>query len=331
LTCAFLALSVPAVAQQTPASPASPPPTPSRAPARSAVSARRADYHHVSHLPIIDIVPTFTQPGPFATPGQMKGYVPFDVGGTITIPITDKLSASFDRTVEGAFNGVPERYITPTGAVYPLNYRDVQLTERVDYQLDHLVLEAGYSFRHREDGTGVSTGVYPYTISSTEAHFGYLSAIYTTPPIRALGGARFIAGIAAQEQPVDHHVAVLNPTTRLVNYIDESPNQNRYWESQQQVGVVIPIDPKHGFTFTARDIWGGANFYENQPGPWRWNGDIVLQATKKFTNYFSLSMRLQDQHYAIQGFPFPAPNANHVETIDVLGDFHVDLNRLIHL
>jgi hypothetical protein len=56
----------------------------------------------------------------------------------------------------------------------------------------------------------------------------------------------------------------------------------------------------------------------------------VVQATKKFNNIFSLSMRVQDQHYAIQGFPYPAPNANHVQSIDVLGDFHFDLNQLIH-
>jgi hypothetical protein len=206
----------------------------------------------------------------------------------------------------------------------------VQLTERADFRLKNLVFEGGLSFRHRMQGTGVSTGSFPGTISSTEAHFGYLGATYTTPPIRALGGSRFIAGITGFEQPVDHHVAVLNPTTNLVDYVDENPNQNRYFESQQQVGVVIPVDPKNGFSVTVRDLWGGANYYENQPAPWRWDSDVVLQATKKFSSLFSLSMRVQDQHYAIQGFPYPAPNANHVEAIDVLGDVHVDLNRLVH-
>lgn len=41
-------------------------------------------------------------------------------------------------------------------------------------------------------------------------------------------------------------------------------------------------------------------------------------------------MRMQDEHYALQGFPFPTPNANHVESIDVPADFHVDLNQLGH-
>jgi hypothetical protein len=240
------------------------------------------------------------------------------------------LSFSFDRTVGGTLNTAPERIITNGNAVYPIDYRDVILTERLDYQLKQFVIEGGLAFRHRLQGTGASTGRFPSTVSSTEAHYGYLGVTYTSLPIRALGNSRFILGITGYEQPVDQHVAVLNPATNLVSYINENPRQNRYFETQQQVGVVIPVDPKHGFSVSARDLWGAANFYENSPFPWHWNADIVLSATKKFSDTFSLTLRTQDQHYAAQGFPFPAPNVDHTESIDVLADFHIDTNQLIH-
>jgi hypothetical protein len=328
LACALAALCAPALAQNAPPQAPSPSPTPSAAPAPKRVTdTTRSSF---SHLPIIDIVPTFTQPAPYDTAAQTKGYDPLDVGGTIKIPITPALSFSFDRNVEGALNQAPERVITGAGPVYPIDYRDVILTERLDYQLKHFVIEGGLAFRHRLQGLGASTGRFPSTVSSTEAHYGYLGVTYTTPQIRALGGSQFILGVTGYEQPVDQHVAVLNPAMNLVTYINENPHQNRYFDTQQQVGIVIPVDPKHGFTVSARDLWGAANWYENSPFPWRWDANIVLSATKKFNDSFSLTLRTQDQHYAPQGFPFPTPNVDHVESIDVLADFHVDLNKLVH-
>lgn len=328
LACALAAFCAPALAQNAPPPGPSPSPAPTAAPAAKRVTGRmRSSF---SHLPIIDIVPTFTQPAPFDTATQTKGYDPLDVGGTIKIPLTRALSFSFDRNVEGTLNQAPERYITAAGPVYPLDYRDVVLTERLDYQLKNFVIEGGLAFRHRLQGTGVSTGRYPFTVSSTEAHYGYLGVTYTSPPVRALGGSHFILGVTGYEQPVDQHVAVLNPATNLVNYINENPHQSRYFDTQQQVGIVIPVDPKHGFSVSARDLWGAANWYENSPFPWRWDANIVLSATKKFSDTFSLTLRTQDQHYAPQGYPFPTPNVDHVESIDVLADFHLDLNQLVH-
>jgi hypothetical protein len=327
LACALAALTGPALAQNAPLP--APSPTPSATPAPKPVADKSTSF---SHLPILDIVPTFSQQGPFDTAAQAKGYVPFDIDGTIKIPLTRSLSFSFDKIGGAGFNNAPERIIGPAGPVYPPNFRDVQLTERLDYQIKNFVIEGGLSFRHRlqDLNGGVSGAPFPYTISSTEAHFGYLGVSYTSPPIRALAGSQFILGVNGYEQPVDKHVAVLNPTTHLVNYIPESPNQNRFFETQQQVGVIVPVDPKHGFSVSARDLWGAANFYENSPFPWYWDADIVLAATKKFNNYFSLTLRATDQHYAPQGFPFPTPNVNHVEGIDVLADFHLDTNTLVH-
>jgi hypothetical protein len=284
-------------------------------------------------LPIIDLVPILTQPAPYSTAAQTKGYDPLDVGGTIQIPITRAFSFSFDRTVGGMLDQANARVIQSNGTTYPAGYRDVVLTERLDYQYKQFVFEGGLSFRHRlanTGGVGVSTGRFPYTISSTEWHYAYLGVTYTTPPVRALGGSRFILGVTGEEIPVDQHVAVLNPTTHLVNYINENPNQSRYFESTEQAGIIIPVDAKHGFTVSARDIIGGANFYENAPFPYREDAFVILSATKKFNDFFSLTMRAQNQNFAKQGYPYQVPNVAHTESIDLSADFHVDTNRLVH-
>lgn len=328
LACTLAALYAPAVAQNAPPPAPSPSPTPSKEPSSKPIAGtKRSSF---DHLPIIDIVPTFTQPAPYDTATQTKGYDPLDVGGTIKFPITRALSFSFDRKVEGTINQAPERIITGAGPVFPPDFRDVVLTERLDYELKRFVIEGGLGFRHRLQGNGASTGRFPSTISSTEAHYGFLGVTYTTPPIRGLGNSHFFLSVTGYEQPVDQHVAVLNPATNLVNYINENPHQNRYFDTQQQVGVVIPVDPKHGFSVTAEDLWGASNWYENSPFPWYRDADIILSATKKFSDTVSLTVRTQDEHYAPQGFPFPTPNVNHVESIDVLADFHLDLNKLGH-
>jgi hypothetical protein len=339
LSCAIAALSAPAAAQSTrnaPAPAASPAPTPAAALTQAvpplAPKHLRGDALRfpVSHLPIIDVVPIYTTLAKWSIPTQTKNYDPLDVGGTIQIPITRALSFSFDRNVGGLLNQAPERIITNAGPFYPTDNRDAILVERLDYQLKQFVIEGGFSFRHRISGSGVSAAPYPSTISSTEWHYGYLGVTYTTRPIRALLGSKFVFGIAAEEQPVDQHVAVMNPTTHLVTYVNENPNQTRYYESTQQVGIVIPIDPRHGLSASAKDVWGAGSFYENAPFPYRYDGIVTLSVTKKFNEFFSLSVRSSNVHAVEQGYPYPVPNATHNEVIDVLADFHLDTNRFIH-
>jgi hypothetical protein len=316
-------LSAAAQAQSAPATTPTPPPTAKHVHEHT----KRASF---SHLPIIDVVPILTQPGPIATAAQTKNYDPLDVGGTITIPIAQRLSFSFDRIVGSILDQASGPVLINNAPTYPALFRDVVLVQRLDYQAaPGLVLEGGFSFRHRTEGVGVSGAPFPYTVSSSEAHDGYLAATYTTRPIRALANSRFIFGITGEDQPVDHHVAVLNPATNIVSYIDENPHKNQYYESTEQVGVIVPID-RHGLTFTARDAFGAVNFYENSPFPYRVTSYATLSLTKKFNDYFSLTMREGNSVYAKQGYPFPTPNAMHTETVDVLADFHVDLNSMFH-
>ncbi|HTJ27729.1 MAG TPA: hypothetical protein VMA36_16350 [Candidatus Limnocylindria bacterium] len=317
----MLGLSTAAQAQSVPAATPTPPP-------KAKHERKLQQSAAFSHLPVLDVVPIFTQPAPFDTAAQTKGYDPVDVGGSVQIPLAPKLSYSFDRIVESIFNQASQRVLIDGVPTYPALSRDAILVNRLDYQLSpELTLEGGSSFRHREQAaSGVSGAPFPATVSSSEAHYAYLSATYTTVPIHALGGSRFLFSIMGERQPVDHNVAVLSGGT--VHYIDENPHQNAYYESTQQVGVIVPVDPRHGFTFSAREAWGAINFYENAPFPWRWSSSATLAITKKFNNFFSLTMRQQNAVYAIQGSPFPTPNALHSETIDVLGDFHFDLNAL---
>jgi hypothetical protein len=316
-----LGLSTAAHAQSAPAAASTPPPKPRH---ESALERNKP----FSHLPILDVVPIFTQPAPFDTAAQKKGYDPIDVGGTVRIPLTTTFSYAFDRIVGDIFDEAAAPVLIDGVRSYPALFRDEVLINRVDYQLSpELTLESGLSFRHREEGTGVSGAPFPYTVSSSESHYGYLSATYTTIPIHALGGSRFLFSINGERQAVDHHVAVLSGGT--VQYVDENPKRNAYYETSQRVGVIVPIDRKHGFTFSAREAWGATNFYENAPFPWRWAAATTLSVTRKFSNLFSLTLRQENALYAIQGSPLPAPNALHAETIDIFGDFHVDLNQIV--
>jgi hypothetical protein len=270
IACIVLALGTTAQAE-------SPVPTATAAPSHARTEKLRTSAFRssVSHLPIIDIVPIYTQPGFITTSSQTKGYDPFDVGGTITLPIAQGLSFSFDRLVGSIFDQASERILIDGVPTFPGLTRDSILVERLDYQLGGLTFEGGSSFRHRIDGaSGVSTAAFPFTV--------------------------------------------------------ENPKQNIYYETTEQVGAIVPVDPRHGLILTARDTWGAINFYENAPFPFRYSNSLTVGLTKKFNPFFSMTLRAQNSDYIAQGFPFPAPNAIHTETIDALADFHVDLNTLVH-
>ncbi|MDB5073436.1 MAG: hypothetical protein JWM87_4547 [Candidatus Eremiobacteraeota bacterium] len=255
--------------------------------------------------------------------------------------------------------------------VCPSATRDVLLQYHATYAFDRYVtLDVGDSFRHRiwnNGASGVST--VPFlcnnngrstgancTISSTEHHFGYAGLSYTTKPWRNYWNSAFSFALTADHQNVDHHVAVacsagnLTGPTRLppaqlsgcpaipnantIGYYDENPNTSAYWESTQGVTWILPVDPRHGTTFTLNERWGALNFYEN-PGlfpafgttigvPYRWNSALTYQLSKRFSPGMTIALRHSDFHATTQGTPFLAPNAIHVGSWDVIGTFHVD-------
>jgi hypothetical protein len=326
VACSLAALSAPAFAQSTSQPMTSPSPSPSAAVANENL---RSNGRHawVGHLPIIDVIPVLTWPGSDLTQRQIGNFDYLDVGGTITIPITRSLSFSFDRNVGGTLDQASESYLVGGVRHYPTVSRDSILVERLDFETNGFTFEGGLSFRHRIDGSsGVSTAAYPYTVSSDEWHYGYVGVAYATNPIHVLANSQFTFGLTGEYQPVDQHVAVEHDGR--VSFVDENPHLTQYYESTESVGVIVPVG--QGLNITARDSWGASDFYENAPFPYRWDGNVMVEITKKFNGNVSLTVRDQNQHWALQGAPVPFPNANHTEAIDLLADFHLDFNKIVH-
>ncbi|MGD1066144.1 MAG: hypothetical protein ABR975_04955 [Vulcanimicrobiaceae bacterium] len=342
---------------------------------------------NVSHYPVIDIVPIYTDEQlQNSRPGFTFQHL--DVGGTVKIPISTKLSVSFDRNVGGTVDTAPERILSPTtGAPTYENYtRDVVLVERADWQFDpHWLLEGGFQFRHRayagcegaaNDGTatngcplknaytsensGISSSPFPYTDSSTEAHWGYLGLTYTTPRIPELFNIQFAFNFTGDDQKSDQNVAVLcsaattypgcashvhqiiyipegaintNSVGRLctlnaagVNSYSNCPSS--YLESTQYVAAIIPFT--HGITGVVNYSWGALNFYENQEFPWRWTSAMTYSVTDKFNPFVAFTLRWKNNHEVMEDIPYPSPNVNHVGSFDAYFTFHVDTGAWFH-
>ncbi|HEV3087665.1 MAG TPA: hypothetical protein VGX96_10620 [Candidatus Elarobacter sp.] len=261
------------------------------------------------------------------------------------------------------------------GRVCANDSRDIILQYHATYAFDRfLTMDVGDSFRHRiwTNGTsGVST--VPYlcnnngrstgtncTVSSTEHHFGYLGFTYTTKPVRNWWNSVFALNMTLDRQNVDHHVGMvcsaplIAALTRAgaasqltcpngngnVGYYDENPRQGTYYESTQGVTWILPVDIRHGTTFSVNERWGALNFYENPTinppfgtvvgMPYRWTSANAMTLSKRFSPGFTLALRHQDYHSVPQGAPFVTPNAIHVGSWDVLGTFHLDTNSWFH-
>ncbi len=316
----------------------------------------------------------------FPAVSPINQYDPVDLGGTVRIPVTRKINLFFDRITEGTLNQPLECVIqgaTPGGPVAracPSDSRDILLQYHATYAFDRfLTMDVGDSFRHRIwsngangvsrtpflcNNNGQSTGP-NCTVSSTEHHFGYLGFTYVTKPIRDFWNSSFAFSETADRQNVDHHVGMLCTATLItalhgdanrlscpnglgnVGYYDENPAQNVYYETTQGLTWILPVDIKHGTTFTLNERWGALNFYENPTlnpnfgtttgAPYRWASALTYQMSKRFSPGFTLAMRHSDFHsLATQGTPFVAPNSIHVGSWDLIGTFHLDLNSWFH-
>jgi hypothetical protein len=285
---------------------------------------------------------------------------------------------TLNQPLECVLQPNPAAPVNPTVRVCPSDSRDILLQYHATYQFDRYVtLDVGDSFRHRiwaNGGNGPSrtpflcvangTATAPAcTVSSTEHHFGYAGLSYTTKPWRDLWNSQFSLAETVDAQNVDHHVGIacsagnltanthlplnqitgcnpLAPNANTVGYYDEYPGKSKLWETTQGITWILPVDAKHGTTFTLNERWGALNFYEN-PGlfgaygttvgePYRWASALVYQLSKRFSPGFTLSLRHSDFHSEPQGTPFVAPNAIHVGSWDVIGTFHLDTNTWFH-
>ncbi len=291
---------------------------------------------------------------------QLPFYDPIDLGGTVRFPITRKISLFFDRITEGTLNQPLERsFVGPspgTVANYPRVSRDVILQYHGTYTFDRfLTMDVGNSFRHRIYAYGAGPGgttlatisaqPFPYTLASQEHHFSYLGFTYVSKPWKEFLRSSFAFSLTGDVQNVDHHVAVLCTAAtiagninqcggRLVNqvgYLDENPGRDKYYETTQGVTWIVPVDPRHGTTFTLNERWGYLNFYENTPQPYRWASALTYQLSKRFSPGFTLAMRHSNFFQSnTQSTPFTAPNSIHVGSWDLIGTFRYDTNSLFH-
>jgi hypothetical protein len=347
--------SAPAVAA-APAAPAAPAAA-AAAPGPSTAPVAPPPAHPIGHLPVLDVSPVFTQPLTYSNSGQLKGYQPLDFNVTARVPITSKFSLIFDRVIGGTLDVPLQAQVVPgVGAVYPGVTRDIVLFYHGVYTpTKYLTIDAGDAFRHRaynagdvSGANGVSGAPYPASYSSTEAHWAYLGATYTTHPIKELLNTSIFFTEQGEESNVDHHVGLvcspgpnigIGTCTPAIAFagppypdlsIDENPHQNKYYTSQQTLGLTIPLDAKRTAILSIQDGWGALSWYENAEFPYTYSGIEQALLSKRFNSVFTLSLRAREYFQHPQGAPFPAPDIIHLGSVDVIGTFHVDTNSLFH-
>jgi hypothetical protein len=310
------------------------------------VAPRRAT---MGHYPSIDLSAVYTTALDYSLDTQIQGTQAIDYNATIKEPITKDFSVTFDRVIGGTLD-VPLARVAiaipgkPSALVYPGVSRDIVLFYHGTYVYKkYWTLDVGDAFRHREfnsGGNGVSAAPFPASVSSTEAHWAYAGLSYATHPIKELGGTYFTLTEQVQESNVDHNVGVLCTAANAAagtfgckaagtaGVQDENPNQNKYYTTQQTVGVTVPLG--HGSAIAFQDGWGALSWYENAPFPYRYSGIEQLVLSKRFSPVFTSAIRVRQYYQLPQGAPFPAPNVIHLGSFDLVGTFHIDTNSFIH-
>ena len=315
--------------QSTPESPTGTRPT--SLPTSAAPSPATGRVTQFRHLPVVDIIPTYTQDlvsfkDPAGTHYAYPDPQPADIAGTVTEAITRGFSASFDRLVEGTLNAAAEQVTNARGQVIATGppARDVILVYRADAQLlPFFFVESGFSFRHRECCPASSMNSPNVAFAGTEQHYGYFGMTYTTPSlprnIKYLGSSTFVLNITGLTANHDPSPAGTHPG---------DIGHRREYGTQQSVAFIVPFDRKDGLTASVKDAWGALNMYENWPFPTYWSGVVTSTLSKSFGPLFSLSIVQKNQHQRIQGYPYVAPNVLHFNDISVIADFHLDFNGI---
>jgi len=312
------------------------------------------------------------------TYGALQNYQSFDAGALIRLPIFPWVQLGVDRQVGGTLdqtavgNGANtvENTVAGPNVNVPCkcnaqligsgNSRDeVFLYHAIFKVAKGLSLDAGDAYRHRmfaDDGNGVSgtplylsDGAYdaPYgTYQSTEAHYGFLAATYTTPPIKELHGLTLSFTEQGAAQNVDHHVGdnlictaanmpIINGYAYATNnnpelvcpgvgkeaYIDENPSKTRWYTSTETVTGNLPLDrSKNGANLIVTETTGVLNWYENYPVPFKWASQTSVSLSKRFNPIFSLAVRYRQQVEDENGsFYIPTGSTTDKGAVSVIG------------
>jgi len=307
--------------------------------------------------------------------GATNDYDGLDVGGLVRLPVFRWMSLGFDRQIGGTLdqtavgNGADTVTNTATGPVlHPSgtnaqligsgNSRDeVLLYHAIFTPVKHVAIDIGDAFRHRmfaDDGNGVSaTPLYltngnydaPYgTYQSTEAHYGFVAATYTTPPIQELHGLTLAFTEQGTIQNVDHHVGdnLICTAANMANindfayatdngprlvcpgvgqeaYIDENPTKTRWYTSTETVTANLPLDRhKNGSNLIVTETTGALNWYENYPIPFKWASQTSATVSKRFNSVFSLAIRYRQQVEDVNG-SFFIPSGTSATAVSAIG------------
>jgi hypothetical protein len=267
------------------------------------------------HLPIVelDVQSDFADPGGTTNTkstglnGVVSGTLNF--AGSFTIPITDRISASFVRDAGGDLNTTFGRTTLVGGAYEQLgSLKRHDDTEKIDIGLDR-----GFTFEG-----GLEHNYFECCLA-LEDHTGYVALQYASPGIRFLHGLHFDyteKAITAAHNPSVNTLASQTPGLDV---------GKREYGLDQVLVAVLPVNRRVYVTGTFFN--GAYDFFENEPFPFRYN--IFIE-----TADFSLAKNATFELAALNltqintGAPFPAPNTIHFVNFYATMKFNMDFNKI---
>ena len=273
-----------------------------------------------SHTPSLDITPIYI----ISTSGDVTPApgVPFVDGLKLNfsahVPLVKGVTFSYDHVTNGnVANTLPRIAV---GGLYVKNvadFRDVVDGYRIDAAFGKgLSAELGTAYRHR---TCCPADTDVHNPTPTNYHDNYLGLTYATPSVASLSNAFLIYNIKGHASPHFSDSAGAIAAANAAGYPDARRTELGI---TQAVTLVVPIDPKHGFSVAATNTWGAVNYFSNQAIPLYYN-IVILTVNKSFTKELSMSASVDNFVQRPQGYPFPAGNGVNDASLNVSLNFHV--------
>jgi hypothetical protein len=287
-----------------------------------------------SHLPIIDIVPTSSwgltsdgiapNGGP-NNPPNTNGTT--EINGTVALPLAKGLSISYSRNSLGVFDASLSSVTIGGNKIYPGGSRDLVQTYAVAYHINRFNIEGGFGSRYRRCCPAARTDTKG---DATMWNKGFLGVSYATPSLNILNHGFFVLDVTANSS---HHYNSPDALARQTPGLS-LPNGKQVYTMQQAITAIIPIDSKHGVRTATTYLWGALDYFRNQPFP-LYYGVFIVSATKQITPEFGITANVTNVIQRDQGAPFTQPPFDRgasvrVAALNVLADFHLDLNKIFH-
>ena len=267
------------------------------------------------HLPIVelDVQSDFADPGSTtnAVGTGLNGVVggTLNFAGSFTIPITQRISASFVRDAGGDLNTTFGRTTSLAGAyVQTGSLKRHDDTEKIDVGVGGgLTFEGGLEHNYFE------------CCLALEDHTGYVALSYASPGIAALHGLHFDyteKAITAAHDPSANTLASQTPGLDV--------NKREYGLAQ----VFVAVLPVSRHLYMTGTFYNGAyDFFENEPFPFRYN-IFIETADFGVARNATFELAALNLTQINTGAPFPAPNTIHFVNFYATLKLNVDFNKL---